>query len=87
MVFLFYSQLRKFHQWSVTVDLCLQAIVICARCARILVWCSSEHALAMRPKVMLLDEVTSALDPEVVGEVCWRLTGANQGIGLATVMR
>ena len=23
----------------------------------------------MRPKVMLLDEITSALDPEVVGEV------------------
>jgi polar amino acid transport system ATP-binding protein len=27
------------------------------------------RALAMRPKVMLLDEVTSALDPELVGEV------------------
>jgi polar amino acid transport system ATP-binding protein len=26
-------------------------------------------ALAMRPKVMLFDEVTSALDPELVGEV------------------
>jgi polar amino acid transport system ATP-binding protein len=27
------------------------------------------RALAMQPKVMLLDEVTSALDPELVGEV------------------
>ena len=27
------------------------------------------RALSMRPKVMLLDEVTSALDPEVIGEV------------------
>ena len=27
------------------------------------------RSLAMRPKVMLLDEITSALDPEVVGEV------------------
>jgi polar amino acid transport system ATP-binding protein len=27
------------------------------------------RALAMRPRVMLLDEVTSALDPELVGEV------------------
>jgi polar amino acid transport system ATP-binding protein len=27
------------------------------------------RALAMRPKVMLFDEITSALDPEIVGEV------------------
>ncbi len=27
------------------------------------------RALAMRPKIMLFDEVTSALDPEVIGEV------------------
>ena len=27
------------------------------------------HSLAMRPKVMLFDEVTSALDPELTGEV------------------
>jgi polar amino acid transport system ATP-binding protein len=27
------------------------------------------RALAMRPKIMLFDEVTSALDPELVGEV------------------
>jgi polar amino acid transport system ATP-binding protein len=27
------------------------------------------RALAMRPKVLLLDEITSALDPELVGEV------------------
>ena len=27
------------------------------------------RALAMRPRIMLLDEVTSALDPELVGEV------------------
>ncbi len=32
-----------------------------------LVWLA--RALAMRPQIMLFDEVTSALDPELVGEV------------------
>jgi general L-amino acid transport system ATP-binding protein len=27
------------------------------------------RALAMKPRIMLFDEVTSALDPEVIGEV------------------
>ena len=38
------------------------------------------RALAMRPKVMLFDEVTSALDPEVISEVTnviRRLVGAH----------
>lgn len=39
-----------------------------------------SRALAMKPNVMLCDEVTSALDPELVGEVLqvledWPRTG------------
>src|SRR5262249_12681801 len=33
------------------------------------------RALAMRPRVMLFDEVTSALDPELVGEVLKTMRG------------
>ena len=33
------------------------------------------RALAMRPKIMLFDEVTSALDPELVGEVLQVIKG------------
>jgi polar amino acid transport system ATP-binding protein len=31
--------------------------------------CSIVRAIATRPRLLLLDEVTSALDPELVGEV------------------
>ena len=37
------------------------------------------RALAMQPKVMLFDEVTSALDPELVGEVLRRDAPARPG--------
>ncbi|MCW4148999.1 amino acid ABC transporter ATP-binding protein [Halomonas sp. 18H] len=44
------------------------------------------RALAMRPKVMLCDEVTSALDPELVGEVLRVLeTLAAEGMTLILV--
>ncbi|GIM45808.1 hypothetical protein DNHGIG_13570 [Collibacillus ludicampi] len=38
------------------------------------------RALVMRPKIMLFDEVTSALDPELVGEVLEVIKGiASEG--------
>ena len=39
------------------------------------------RALAMRPQLMLLDEVTSALDPELVGEVLERHPRAGRESG------
>ncbi|RFU48532.1 amino acid ABC transporter ATP-binding protein [Paraburkholderia sp. DHOC27] len=44
------------------------------------------RALAMRPQVMLFDEVTSALDPELVGEVLRVMrTLANEGMTMVVV--
>jgi polar amino acid transport system ATP-binding protein len=44
------------------------------------------RALAMRPKVMLCDEITSALDPELVGEVLRVIEGlARDGMTLMLV--
>ena len=44
------------------------------------------RALAMRPKVMLFDEVTSALDPELVGEVLKSMRElAEQGMTMLVV--
>src|SRR3546814_7451013 len=45
------------------------------------------RALAMRPQVMLFDEVTSALDPELVGEVLAviRKLGAEHGLTMLIV--
>ena len=44
------------------------------------------RALAMRPKVMLLDEITSALDPEVVGEVLNVIRSLNKEHDLTMIM-
>ena len=45
------------------------------------------RALAMRPKIMLFDEVTSALDPELVGEVLnvMRALGAEHNLTMLMV--
>ena len=44
------------------------------------------RALAMRPRLMLFDEVTSALDPELVGEVLEVMRGlANDGMTMMVV--
>ncbi|MDJ0627581.1 MAG: ectoine/hydroxyectoine ABC transporter ATP-binding protein EhuA [Rhodobacter sp.] len=44
------------------------------------------RALAMLPKVMLLDEVTSALDPEVIGEVLAVIRQLNSEHNLTMLM-
>ena len=44
------------------------------------------RALAMEPKVMLFDEVTSALDPELVGEVLYSIKQlAEEGMTMVIV--
>jgi ABC-type polar amino acid transport system ATPase subunit len=44
------------------------------------------RALAMKPEVLLLDEVTSALDPELVGEVLSVIRRlADEGMTMAIV--
>ncbi|MFQ5971885.1 MAG: amino acid ABC transporter ATP-binding protein [Alphaproteobacteria bacterium] len=44
------------------------------------------RALAMKPTVMLFDEVTSALDPELVGEVLRTMRGlSNEGMTMLVV--
>jgi len=44
------------------------------------------RALAMRPRLMLFDEVTSALDPELVGEVLEVMKGlAGEGMTMMVV--
>ena len=47
---------------------------------------AEERALAMRPKVMPLDEITSALDPEVVGEVLNVIRSLNKEHDLTMIM-
>ncbi|MCG8549820.1 MAG: ectoine/hydroxyectoine ABC transporter ATP-binding protein EhuA [Desulfobacterales bacterium] len=44
------------------------------------------RALAMRPKIMLFDEVTSALDPEVIGEVTQVIRDLNDRHNLTMLM-
>jgi polar amino acid transport system ATP-binding protein len=44
------------------------------------------RALAMRPKIMLFDEVTSALDPEIVGEVTNVIRKLNNEYNLTMLM-
>jgi polar amino acid transport system ATP-binding protein len=44
------------------------------------------RALAMRPKIMLFDEVTSALDPEIVGEVTNVIRKLNDEYNLTMLM-
>jgi polar amino acid transport system ATP-binding protein len=44
------------------------------------------RALAMRPRVMLFDEVTSALDPELVGEVLRVMRELTQEHGLTMII-
>ena len=47
---------------------------------------AEQRALAMRPKVMVLDEITSALDPEVVGEVLNVIRSLNKEHNLTMIM-
>ena len=44
------------------------------------------RALAMEPKVMLFDEVTSALDPELVGEVLTVMRDLAQNTGVTMIV-